>query len=140
MNFTKDITVKNITLRLHRLSAKQQHDIVNRFFFPITTQATDLLDVMAKRPNDKFAIAAVIMTAVNKYLPAEKRDELIFKHLMPTVKIVASGVEVPYCSEAGEIQCDALNDLKPLYTITYEALKYNFDDFFTGWLNENKLS
>lgn len=71
MNFTKDIVINDVTIRLHRLSAKQQHDIVNRFFFPITTQATDLLDVMQKQPDNKIAIAAVIMEAVNKYLPAE---------------------------------------------------------------------
>ena len=140
MNFTKDIVINDVTIRLHRLSAKQQHDIVNRFFFPITTQATDLLGVMQKQPDNKIAIAAVIMESVNKYLPADKRDELIFKHLMPSVKIVAAGIEVDYCSPNGEIMSDAVNNLKVLYKITFEVLKFNFDDFFTDWLNENKLS
>lgn len=48
---------------------------------------------------------------------------------MPSVKIVAAGIEVDYCSPNGEIMSDAVNNLKSLYKITFEVLKFNFDDF-----------
>lgn len=140
MTKSHDITVNGITVRLYRLSAKQQHDIVNQYFFPITTQAGELVNVIIRNPQNQIAIASAIAEAVNKFMPANKRDELIFKHLMPSVKVVAVGMEVDYCSIKGEITCEELNNIKSLYKITYEALKYNFEDFFTDWLNENKLS
>ena len=129
----QDITVNGVTVRLYRLSAKQQHDIVNQYFFPITTQAGELVNVIVRNPQNQIAIASAIAEAVNKFMPA-------FKHLMPSVKVVAVGIEVEYCSTKGEITCEELNNIKSLYKITYEALKYNFEDFFTDWLNENKLS
>lgn len=98
----QDITVNGVTVRLYRLSAKQQHDIVNQYFFPITTQAGELVNVIIKNPQNQIAIASAIAEAVNKFMPAEKRDELIFKHLMPSVKVVAAGMEIEYCSPKGE--------------------------------------
>ena len=42
----QDITVNGDTVRLYRLSAKQQHDIVNQYFFPIAAQAIELVNVI----------------------------------------------------------------------------------------------
>ena len=140
MTKSKDITVNGVTVRLYRLSAKQQHDIVNQYFFPITTQANELVNVIIKNPPNQMAIASAIAEAVNKFMPADRREKLTSKHSTPSVKVVAAGMEIEYCSHKGEITCEGLNNIKSLYKITYEALKYNFEDFFTDWLNENKLS
>lgn len=67
----QDITVNGVTVRLYRLSAKQQHDIVNQYFFPITTQAGELVNVIIKNPQNQIAIGAVAkFTEFQRVLPA----------------------------------------------------------------------
>lgn len=136
----KDFVINDVQVRIKRLNAKEQHDIVNRFFFPITSSAAELLKTIGVNQENKIAIAASLFEAVNKYLPPEKRDELIFKHLLKNVQVIVSGVGMDYCQPDGTIICEPLNNLKALYQIAFESLRLNFEDFFTGLLNAKPLS
>lgn len=127
----KDIVINGVTVRIHRLSAKTQHDIVNRYILPVMDFAGE---IEVAYGGDRTAALKGLLKGINKYLPPEKRDELLFNYLVSPdyVKVSTSSIEVPFCQN-GAIQCEALNGAKYIYQVAAVAFVFNFEDFFSGW-------
>lgn len=127
----KEVVINGVTVRIHRMSAKTQHDIVNRFILPVMDFASE---IEVEDGGGRTAALKGLLKGINKYLPPEKRDELLFNYLVSPeyVKVLAASMEVSFCQN-GSIQCEALDGAKYIYQIAAVAFVFNFEDFFSGW-------
>lgn len=137
---TKDIEVNGVKLRLYKLDAFEQLDLVNTF---IPAMSCVLRAVAAGKTGDKNEGIADAVDAFISKIDASARKDLLFNHLLAphSVKIVTGGVELPLIGEvktARTVMSDDLSDITYLLQIAAEVLMFNFARFFE--LGKNTLA
>lgn len=132
---TKEIVINGVTLRLFKMDAFKQEELVDLIAPVFASFASSI-------KSDKKGIELVgeILQQVLSALPLPKRHKLIFDTLLAPdyCRQVINGAEMPLIGKADNVQTvmnDNLNDYADLLEIAYESLKFNLANFFTKGQN-----
>lgn len=136
MEADKVLELNGVQIGIKKLDAFQQFDIVNRYLLPMFTKLNLDGSIFNGGVNLEviYGILFKSLSGLEQTLDADKREIVVFKYLLKpeNVEIVANGVRVPFCVNK-TIQCEPLNNAKALISVAIEAMRLNFEDFFTTW-------
>lgn len=130
---TKDITVNGVNLRITRLNAFDQQDVLDLVAAPVLAA----LSAYFSCPKGKGAMLEGVATLL-KNLSATERHKVIFDYLLSdrSVRVVVNGAEMPLVGSDGAggrtVMQQSLDDIMLLYQIASEVFVFNFDRFMAS--------
>ena len=133
MQMEKDIKVNGVDLRLKKLDAFEQYDMMD-ILYPVAVEVIGSMTSIAKM-NDMEFIGAVAVQML-KSMPSDMRRKLIFGHLLSerAVQLLQNGVEMPLFSlsraKQRVVMSQDLSDISDLLEVAAESFKFNFERFF----------
>lgn len=134
MNTTKEIAVNGVYLRLHKLSAFEQYEMMD-LLYPVAVEVIGSLSPQVEKLNESAFVGAIVAKML-KSLPSEMRHKLIFGHLLSerSVKLFINGAELQLIGKSENnksiVMSQDLADISDLLEIAGEAFKFNFERFF----------
>ena len=134
MQIEKDIKVNGVDLRLKKLDAFEQYEMMD-ILYPVAVEVISTMTANVAKMQDMQFIGFVAVQML-KALPSDKRHDLIFNHLLSHrgVKLLINGTEMPLIgkSDNGQrvIMNQNLSDIADLLEIAAESFKFNFERFF----------
>ena len=128
---TKDITVQGVALRLYKMDAFQQEELVDMIAPVFAAAATSV-----RSEKKGMALIGELLQQTLQALPLQKRHRLVFDTLLAphAVKQVINGAEMPLIGKADgavTVMNDNLADYADLLEVALESLKFNLERFFT---------
>lgn len=134
MQFQKDIKVNGVDLRLKKLDAFEQYEMMD-ILYPVAVEVISTTTAnIAKMPDMQFI--GFVAVQMLKVLPSDMRRNLIFNHLLSDrgVKLLVNGTEMPLIGKADNgqrvIMNQNLSDIADLLEVAAESFKFNFERFF----------
>lgn len=134
MQFQKDIKVNGVDLRLKKLDAFEQYEMMD-ILYPVAVEVISTTTAnIAKMPDMQFI--GFVAVQMLKVLPSDMRRNLIFNHLLSDrgVKLLVNGTEMSLIGKADNgqrvIMNQNLSDIADLLEVAAESFKFNFERFF----------
>lgn len=134
MQFQKDIKVNGVDLRLKKLDAFEQYEMMD-ILYPVAVEVIGSMTSSVSKMKDMEFVGFVAVQML-KALPSEMRKKLIFGHLLTerAVQLLQNGVEMPLFSKTSQNQQVVMNqnlsDIADLLEVAAESFKFNFERFF----------
>lgn len=134
MQFQKDIKVNGVDLRLKKLDAFEQYEMMD-ILYPVAVEVISTTTANIAKMQDMQFIGFVAVQML-KVLPSDMRRNLIFNHLLSDrgVKLLVNGTEMPLIGKADNgqrvIMNQNLSDIADLLEVAAESFKFNFERFF----------
>lgn len=134
MQMEKDIKVNGVDLRLKKLDAFEQYDMMD-ILYPVAVEVISTTTANIAKMQDMQFIGFVAVQML-KVLPSDMRRNLIFNHLLSDrgVKLLVNGTEMPLIGKADNgqrvIMNQNLSDIADLLEVAAESFKFNFERFF----------
>ena len=134
MQTEKDIRVNGVDLRLKKLDAFEQYDMMD-ILYPVAVGVISTTTANMAKMQDMQFIGFVAVQML-KALPSDMRRNLIFNHLLSDrgVKLLINGTEMPLIGKADNGQRVVMNqnlsDIADLLEVAAESFKFNFERFF----------
>ncbi len=134
MQTEKDIQVNGVDLRLKKLDAFEQYDMMD-ILYPVAVEVISTTTANMAKMQDMQFIGFVAVQML-KALPSDMRRNLIFNHLLSDrgVKLLINGTEMPLIGKADNGQRVVMNqnlsDIADLLEVAAESFKFNFERFF----------
>lgn len=134
MQTEKDIRVNGVDLRLKKLDAFEQYDMMD-ILYPVAVEVISTTTANMAKMQDMQFIGFVAVQML-KALPSDMRRNLIFNHLLSDrgVKLLINGTEMPLIGKADNGQRVVMNqnlsDIADLLEVAAESFKFNFERFF----------
>lgn len=134
MQTEKDIQVNGVDLRLKKLDAFEQYEMMD-ILYPVAVEVISTTTANIAKMQDMQFIGFVAVQML-KVLPSDMRRNLIFNHLLSDrgVKLLVNGTEMPLIGKADNgqrvIMNQNLSDIADLLEVAAESFKFNFERFF----------
>lgn len=134
MQIEKDIKVNGVDLRLKKLDAFEQYEMMD-ILYPVAVEVIGTTAANFSKMSDAEFIGFVVVQIL-KAMPSDMRRKLIFSHLLSerAVGLVINGAEMPLIGKAGNGQRAVMNqnlsDIADLLEVAAESFKFNFERFF----------
>lgn len=134
MQIEKDIKVNGVDLRLKKLDAFEQYEMMD-ILYPVAVEVIGTTAANFSKMSDAEFIGFVVVQIL-KAMPSDMRRKLIFGHLLSerAVGLVINGAEMPLIGKAGNGQRTVMNqnlsDIADLLEVAAESFKFNFERFF----------
>ncbi len=134
MQMEKDIKVNGVDLRLKKLDAFEQYDMMD-ILYPVAVEVISTTTANIAKMQDMQFIGFVAVQML-KALPSDMRRDLIFNHLLSdrAVKLLVNGTEMPLIGKSDNGQRVVMNqnlsDIADLLEVAAESFKFNFERFF----------
>lgn len=134
MQIEKDIKVNGVDLRLKKLDAFEQYEMMD-ILYPVAVEVIGTTAANFSKMSDEEFIGFTVVQIL-KAMPSDMRRKLIFSHLLSerAVGLVINGAEMPLIGKAGNGQRTVMNqnlsDIADLLEVAAESFKFNFERFF----------
>lgn len=134
MQMEKDIKVNGVDLRLKKLDAFEQYEMMD-ILYPVAVEVIGTTAANFSKMSDAEFVGFTVVQIL-KAMPSDMRRKLIFSHLLSerAVGLVINGAEMPLIGQAGNGQRTVMNqnlsDIADLLEVAAESFKFNFERFF----------